>query len=590
MTVPKEPTSLLVKCTDQQVQFNATCLQLSEELTLGAINRFKAQVLVLSDWLFGLNAANSDLVLARALTHSTDYIPHSNQAFCAGIITAKFCHRLHLHGQHAKLLISSALTMNVSLLLNGLSTHIYQQKKLTSQQIKQYQHYPMSSAQLLSKYHIIDKSILSDILSHRENLDGSGMPTKLSQHKISRNSRLLGIVSRFIDLTAAKHNRSGYKIKQALAYLVQHQQQFDMSLLNQLINLVDKPLPSFIYKLNKTQYALINHSDQYAGVMSCVAFSIEQGQLHLKKDSEQHPIDIQKIYLTPPSVISSRLLAEHLEEYVDEPLEDISDQTQRLKPSDDLSLLLHELDAHLPNKSLISELISQQPVVGDRLIKYLQNNYPSSHFNSSYHAMQMAGFNQVKPLLSRLALNEQLSHFQFSNAFELQQKVNCCIALSAEIANECQHVLPNQLAMFTLLNLAPLYLESRVINGKKNEPVSLKKCHVYHGYSLVGLNNSQKQPKISMALAKIWAPQKTIINALSAIDKPELKRPPQERELIAGFELSIYLTHTVFNSLSLKNALNESKVIAICRELKLTKDKVLRLQQLSLCHQPMCEL
>lgn len=510
MTVPKEPTSLLVKCTDQQVRFNATCVQLSQELTLGAINRLKAQILVLSDWLFSLDDANSDLVLARALSHSMDFLPHSNQAFCAGIITAKFCHRLHLHGQHAKLLISSALTMNVSLLLNGISTQIYQQKKLTSEQIKQYQQYPISSAQLLNKYHILDKSILNDIVCHREYLDGSGLPTKLTQHKIKRNSRLLGIISRFIDLTAPKQNRSGYNVKQALTYLVQHRQQFDISLINQLTSLVDKPLPSFIYKLNKTQYALITHTNQYEGVLNCIPFSVEQGQLQLQKDVEQHPIDLHKSYVTPPSVISPRLLVQHLSEYTDEPLQDISDNTQRLKPSDDLSLLLAELDAHIPNKSLISELISQQPVLGDKLVSHLQKSYPSSSFNSSYHAMQMAGFNQVKPLLSRLALDAQLSHFQFSSAVDLQQKVNCAIAISGEIANFCQHVLPNQLSMFTLLNLAPLYLEKSVINGKNNHQVSFDKCHVYHAYSLVGLNNSVKQQKIGMALAKIWAPQKSI--------------------------------------------------------------------------------
>jgi transcription termination factor NusB len=121
MTMPKEPLSLLSKCNDQQQQLDAIFEQLSQELTLSAINRLKAQVLVLSDWLYSLNDENSDVVLAQAMRYLTTYLPHTNQAFCAGIITAKFCHRLTLHGQHARLLISAALTMNISLLLANKS-------------------------------------------------------------------------------------------------------------------------------------------------------------------------------------------------------------------------------------------------------------------------------------------------------------------------------------------------------------------------------------------------------------------------------------------------------------------------------------
>lgn len=588
----KEPLSLLSKCNDQQQQLDTTFEQLSHALTLSAINHLKAQVLVLSDWLYGLNEENSDVVLAQAMRYFPIFSSHTNHAFCAGVITAKFCHRLNLHGQHARLLISSALTMNISLLLTktSLSDALFKQPKLNPEQAKQIQQYPINSAQLLNKYHIVDKAALHLVMNHRELIDGSGFPAQLKGAQLNTNVRILGLITRFVELTSPREYRVGYKIKQALSYLVKHPNLFDISLVNQLITLVDKPLPSFIFKLNKKQYGLISHSDAYSGQLHCRPFSIEDGQLVLDELSQQHDIDYQKQYLAPPSVITQRLISQLLNDYVDEPLEDVSDQTQRLKPSEDLNLLLNELSTHLPEKDTISQLIAQQPVLGDRLIKYLQWQYPTSKFNSSYHAIQMAGFTQVKPLLSRLALDAQLSQFQFASAFDLKQKIDCAVAISGHIAAEFNHVLPNQLAMFTLLNLAPLYLERSVINSRKTQQNSLEKCHHYHGYSLVGLNNSPKQQKVSMALAKVWAPQKSIISALTCLLKPDLPQAPQEKELVAGFELAIFLTHGVFHHLDVSALTQDNKCAAICRDLKLTPQALQALQQLALSNNSICEL
>lgn len=590
--MPKEPLSLLSKCNEQQQQLDAIFEQLSQELTLSAINRLKAQVLVLSDWLYSLNDDNSDAVLAQAMRYLATYLPHTNQVFCAGIITAKFCHRLNLHGQHARLLISAALTMNISLLLanKSLSNALFKQPKLNAVQAKQIQQYPINSAQLLNKYHIIDKAALHLVINHRELIDGSGFPSQLTGYQLNTNIKILGLITRFIELTSPREYRVGYRIKQALSYLIKHPNKFETSLVNQLISLVDKPLPSFIFKLNKEQYGLINQCNTYSGQLHCRPFSIEDGQLTLDESTQQQNIDYQKQYLTPPAVMTQRIIKQLLSEYVDDPLDDISDQTQRLKPSEDLKLLLNELGTYLPNKDIISQLIDQQPVLGDKLIKHLQSQYPTSKFNSSYHAMQMTGFTQVKPLLSRLALDAQLSHFQFVSAFNLKQKIDCAVAISGHIAASFSHVLPNQLAMFTLLNLAPLYLERHVINSKKTQQNSLENCHSYHGYSLVGLNNSPKQQRISMALAKIWAPRKSTINALSCLVNPELSQAPQEKELVSGFELAIYLTHSIFHNLDLSVLTQDNKLAVICRDLRLTPQALQALQQLALSNNPICEL
>ena len=590
MNAPKEPVLLTAKCLKQQTQLNATFEQLTQELTLGAVKRLKAQILVLSDWLFSLNEENSDLVLGQALCYPKHFLPHTNHAFCQGIIAAKLCHRQHYHGQHAKLFISSALTMNISLLLTGISAALFGQKKLSPQQIKQYQHHPISSGQFLNKYHVIEKSALSDVISHRELLNGSGFPTKITHHQLTDNMRMLALIAKFIDLTSPRINRAGYRTKQALSYLSQHRQHYDIDLLNLLISLVDKPLPGLIYKLNKTQHALITQVSHYTNELHYQAFSIEQGHLQFESATQQDDIDTLKHYLAPPSAISDRIINQSLQEFIDQPLEDVSDQTQRLKPSDDLTLLLNELSAHIPEQETISESIARQPVLGDQLIKYLQQQYPSSQFNSSFHALQMVGYSQAKPLLSRLALESQLSQFTFINGKTLRQKINFAVSTSQWIAQQCQHVLPHQLAIFILLNLAPLYLERTIINGARKRTLDITQCHVHHAYSLAGHNNSAKQKKVSMALAKIWAPQPSIINALSAKNTSQTKSAGAERELIAGFELAMYLTHHVYHQLSLSELIADNRLTTNLRQLKINTDMLQKMISETLTSQPMCEL
>jgi len=592
MSESKELLSLFSKCREHQQQLNVVFTQVSNEVTLSAIKRLKAQVLLLSDWLFTLSEQNSDFVLAQALRHPTYLLPHTNQSFIAAIIMAKFTHRLHYHGQHGRLLISAALTMNISLFINknALGVTLYKHHKLSTEQHKQYQQYPLASAQFLNKYHIIDKSALHSILGHKELLNGSGFPAQLKEHKISINMQLLGIIARFTELTSPRENKACATIKQVMSYFLKHQQQFNVQLINHFINLVDKPLPGFIYPLNKTHSALIIKHDVLNDELEYISFSIDEGALHLAKEAQKSLLDYQRQYIVPPEHITEEVLANYLIDYVDDPIEDISDQTQRLKPNNDLSLLLTELNAHLPDKNAVSALIAQQPILGDYLIESLKYQFPSKQFNSSYHAMQMIGFNQVQPLLSRLALDTQISHFQFPTAIDLKQKINCAVQICYEIGLTCRHIMPNQLAMFTQLNLSSLYLEHRIINNQVRQKISFEHCHIYHAASLVGSNNTLKQLKISTALAKMWAPQKSVINALACIAQPDLPRAAKERELVAGFELAIYLTHGVFHGIVLTERETDNHFKKICRDLKLSVEDINKLQQMALTAHPFCSL
>lgn len=594
MNAPIKPVSILSKCHEHQQRLNSVFEDLSNGMTLNAINHLKAQMLLLSDWLLELTHTNSDIVLAQALRFNKSLLPHTNQAFLAAIIATKFSHQLHFHGQHATLLIHAALTMNINLLIdnNDISIALHKRQKLNKEQVQKYQKYPLMSAQFLNKYHLLDKSALHWVLGHKEQLNGSGFPAGIKQHKISTNMQILGLISRFTELASPKDNQTPVKIKQVLAYLVKHQHHFNISLTNQLIRLIDKPLPSFIYQLNKTQHALIISTDYNIedNNLQMIPFSVEEGVLTLIKEPEQDTIDYQRHYMPPPSIISQDIIAHYLQDYMHEPLEDISDQTQRLKPSSELSSLLNELDTHLPDTNVIESLITQQPILGERLIEHLQQQYPDSKFNNSYHAIQMAGFANVPPLLSRLALNAQLSYFQFLGSVDLQQKINCAVNISQAIGQSCRYILPNELAMFTQLNLAPLYLEHNVINSKLRQVVSFEKCDIHHGFSLAGMSNTPKQPKVTMALAKIWAPKKPLLNALSGITHPDLIKTKKEREFVAGFELAIYITHSIFHGFDLNNIEHENRLTAICRHLKIQPQDLQLLQQAALSHHPFCEL
>ena len=594
MNAPINTVSILSKCYEHQQRLDNVFKDLSNDMTLSAINHLKTQMLLLSDWLFELTPTNSDIVLAQALSFNKSLLPHTNQAFLAAIIATKFSHRLHFHGQHAALLVHAALTMNISLLIDNsdICLALHKRQKLDKNQLHRYQKYPLMSAQFLNKYNLLDKSALHWILNHKEQLNGSGFPAGIKQHKIPTNTQILGLISRFTELILPKENGVIIKTKQVLAHLVRHQHHFNINLINQLIQLIDKPLPSFIYQLNKTQYAFIVSTDYTIdnNSLQMVPFSVEENSLSMSKELEEDTIDYQRHYMPPPTIISQKIMTHFLQDYKHEPLEDISGQTQRLKPHSELSSLLNELSTHLPDTSIIESLIAQQPILGEKLIAHLQQQYPESKFNNSYHAIQMAGFPNVPSLLSRLALNAQLSYFQFQGSIDLQQKVNCAVNISQAVGGFCRHVLPNELAMFTQLNLAPLYLDQHVVNSKFRQLISFEKCAIHHGFSLAGLNNTTRQPKVTMALAKIWAPKKSLLNAISGITHPDLIKTKKEREFVAGFELAIYITHSVFHDFDLNDIEHETRLTAICRDLKIKAHDLQLLQQTALSHHPLCEL
>ncbi|NRA59648.1 MAG: hypothetical protein HRU25_01805 [Psychrobium sp.] len=594
----KQSDSLLPLIFEQRQQlddaFSIACVKIS----VSNAHKLKVQILVLFDWLWHLSPASLDTVIAMSLYQPNDISSLANQAFCRGAIAAKLSQQQLYHATSARSLISGAIVMDISLGLNSnpLAQHIFKRQPLTKEQLYFYRQHPLHSANYLHKLNVVDHNAVLGIIEHQELLDGSGFPKKLRQQSISPLGKILAVISKYVELTATRANRPAFSTHQALSYLAQRQSLYCALILRQLVTAVDKALPGMVTKIDKQKWGFIQAVEPDTQRLSLLLYHEDNGCLTMASQAKTVAIADVEHWQCAANIFSQQKLSALLKEQQIVQREDCSESNSRLKPPPTLTILLKELTLTAPDKDKIKRMLVTLPILEKTLIVCLSSLYPHSQFNDSFHAIKMIGNQQIGPLLSLLALQSQLEQYYFPARFELNQRVKCIVNISRHISQHTHEILPNQLAMFSLLNLAPLYFEGAIHQGHKHKTNSEDNksnegiAPMHHAYSLFGLASNAKQQKISLALAQRWQNQNSTLSSMALLHNENIEHQRDEQQMVAAYQLAVLICHHVFDQTELDDARLKIKLQQILRCLKMSNTHLEHLLQLAMSDQPMCEL
>lgn len=110
-----------------------------------------------------------------------------------------------------------------------LRSYVYEEKeaKLTIDEMRYVRLHPTLGYAIL-KEHGYNEDILSAVLYHHENADGSGYPNNLKNEDIPWNARVLRVCDAFGALIANRAYRSAFDIETAQTIMIEEVKNFDM--------------------------------------------------------------------------------------------------------------------------------------------------------------------------------------------------------------------------------------------------------------------------------------------------------------------------------------------------------------------------
>lgn len=557
-----------------------------------ASHNLSALILIMCEHLVPLSSHSKSTLLALALRPDKKVSPLAHHMFCCAMVVLKFGEQHRYHSHLVKELLGAALTMRIGLDLNSqqLSQVIFQRKKLDKEQQRHYYAYPLHSANYLNKASIVDKNSIYAVLQHQELLNGKGYPKGLKAHQINANGKLLALINKFIELTTPRAQRSAFSLAQAFSYLARRSELYCATTLNQLIACFEQPSPGFAITLPNRGVGLIESSEHDEHIVKVIPYHLVDDKL--VQSGELQSVDVESItqLIICPMAISDAVLFGAIASVPVTMQPDHCNSSGRLKPPQSVIKLFDALDTpHLDNK-LIAQRIASNPALGNALVRHLTKQHPQRQFNDSFHALKMAGFSQSRPLLAILALRAQLSEYHFGTLATLNIKVDSVLALCAKISDFTPHVLPNQLAMFSMLNVAPLYFNLNVQHTLLPERVVLTGLNPLDAASLFGLTASKKHGQLLNTLARFWESSNNTKRLLALECDLSKTDNRYHHELMMGYQLALLITHHIFHQISLDDPALKSYLNNIARKLKMSSKDLTSLVNYALEQAPQCEL
>ena len=111
----------------------------------------------------------------------------------------------------------------------GLRSYVYEEKgaKLNIDELRYVRLHPTLGYAIL-KEHGYEDEVLTAVLYHHENADGSGYPNNLKKDDIPLNARILRVCDAFGALIANRAYRSAFDIETAFTIMIEEVKNFDM--------------------------------------------------------------------------------------------------------------------------------------------------------------------------------------------------------------------------------------------------------------------------------------------------------------------------------------------------------------------------
>ncbi|AHH03357.1 hypothetical protein BHY_0406 [Borrelia nietonii YOR] len=167
-------------------------------------------------------------------------------------------------------------------------------RKLSDEEFQVIRKYPILGYKILSTTNF-SQSICLAILTHKENLDGSGYPNKLKSEKINIESNIIGAASAYSAILLEKTYKGALNSGASLIELIQDaDRKFDKRVLKLIIKVLSQCPLDFIVELNDNSIAKIIKINEINVNVPYIKYIIKDGKIVPPSENHNYVKSIPK--------------------------------------------------------------------------------------------------------------------------------------------------------------------------------------------------------------------------------------------------------------------------------------------------------
>ncbi len=150
-----------------------------------------------------------------------------------------FCHYLNFPEEKCQMVAVAGIFLDLGKIAMDYSV-FSQKRSLTIEEFEYVKQHPSKSTEILIQSHLISREILSCIIHHHENYDGTGYPSKLKEEAIPLGARILKLCDVYLALTENRPYRTPYSKKDALEIILAESEKHDPMLIESFIHFIEQ--------------------------------------------------------------------------------------------------------------------------------------------------------------------------------------------------------------------------------------------------------------------------------------------------------------------------------------------------------------
>ncbi|AHH13872.1 HD-GYP domain-containing protein [Borrelia nietonii YOR] len=221
----------------------------------------------------------------------SDY--HVVHSINTAILTVALGNEMNLNNHKTVELCTIALLHKIGFLF--IPPRISEKKeKLSDEEFQVIRKYPILGYKILSTTNF-SQSICLAILTHKENLDGSGYPNKLKSEKINIESNIIGAASAYSAILLEKTYKGALNSGASLIELIQDaDRKFDKRVLKLIIKVLSQCPLDFIVELNDNSIAKIIKINEINVNVPYIKYIIKDGKIVPPSENHNYVKSIPK--------------------------------------------------------------------------------------------------------------------------------------------------------------------------------------------------------------------------------------------------------------------------------------------------------
>jgi HD-GYP domain-containing protein (c-di-GMP phosphodiesterase class II) len=223
--------------------------------------------------------------------------------------------QIKLDDEKLKLLFECAILVNLGMLNTNLANIAKKANKLNSQEVMQIQQHPVNGYHIVKNKLKLPNIYCLTVLTHHENVDGTGYPRKLTSEKIPLNAKIISVAQEFVALRQDRPYRVHFSLYNAMRVLISEgKKKFDHTILTCLLaNMSLYPIGTIV-ELNNGNIAVVIAPNPTVSMRPVVKEFLDKYKKPMKSGQNINLVEKKDIQIK--TVINSEKLQNNIFDYL----------------------------------------------------------------------------------------------------------------------------------------------------------------------------------------------------------------------------------------------------------------------------------